>query len=103
MFVRSCLHFVRSSRRCAPGARCSQWDPWPDARTSHPRHLNALTSAGDIADVGSCRKWLLDICLGGFKAVAEARFGDQVPRIGWFGRRRYRQQRSSESWSWLLQ
>lgn len=60
-------------------------------------------SGRDLADVRSCRKWVLDICLGGFKAVAEVRFGDQVPRIGWFGRRRYRQQRSSESWSRLLQ
>ena len=60
-------------------------------------------SGRDLADVRSCRNWLLDICLGGFKAVADVRSGDQVPRIGWFGRRRCRQQRSSESWSWLLQ
>ena len=42
-------------------------------------------------------------CLCVFEAVAEAGFGDQVPRIGWFGRRRCRQQWSSESWSWLFQ
>ena len=36
VFVRSCLHFVRSSRRCAPGARCSQWDRPADTESWLP-------------------------------------------------------------------
>jgi hypothetical protein len=88
------------TRRTTPGHRSFAGHTHVPPASSERTHIS---DGRDLADVRSCRKWLLDVCLCGFEAVAEAGFGDQVPRIGWFGRRRCRQQRSSESWSWLLQ